>query len=220
IKEKGYKMLVIDVIVSAHTGNENSASDMRLINRRMIELINSLGITILYLHHHRKGKPEEGHNIHSARGSSELIAKVSSHLVLESKEFPEKNIFILEQTLTQHKSRNVSWVNSFTVRAINNLKTGKTYFEWMGEDYKKNQRIKKVEKYIMSIMKQNKKYTIKSKDGELTNDIMANVKNDKKDITETAVRETIKSLLEKGTVELTESKSNKKYYQLVINKKR
>lgn len=107
ITKLGIKVVIIDTLTTAHEAEENSASEMRGVNDALLGLCRDLGITLIYLHHHRKMQRGESFGQSSSRGSTEIIAKVASHLLVDARD--EINVVTGEQvkkmTIQQEKKR-------------------------------------------------------------------------------------------------------------------
>lgn len=129
-----YGVLIFDTFVTIHSGQENDSGEMKKINQYMLELIRETGITIIYLHHHRK---ENGQPLSqsSSRGSTEIIAKVASHLVLDSHkpEITDDGKVKLLFTLTQEKSRLPAKFNKIQFETYYEKTTNKTTWLYLGE---------------------------------------------------------------------------------------
>ena len=55
IKDNSYKLVVLDTYsMMAPSKSENDNAEANIVNKRLLELINNFGVTILFLHHHRK----------------------------------------------------------------------------------------------------------------------------------------------------------------------
>ena len=116
IKEKEYGVLFLDTFSTIHLGEENSAKEMAEINKLALRLIHETGITVVYLHHHRKLYPGESSlSQSSARGSTELIAKVSSHIVISTKKTSDGEKTKLDMEISQEKARRPDGIGKINV---------------------------------------------------------------------------------------------------------
>lgn len=68
-KDKGYRLVIVDPIYKVLTGDENSASDMSHFTNQFDIICNELGCSVVYAHHHAKGKPGERMAADRASGS-------------------------------------------------------------------------------------------------------------------------------------------------------
>jgi len=103
-KEIGF--IIFDTFSMIHTNDENSSNEMVEVNKQMLKLISETGVTIMYLHHHRKQMRGEVKNQSTSRGSTDIIAKVASHLLLDGKDsVNDHGDRVLELTLSQEKAR-------------------------------------------------------------------------------------------------------------------
>ncbi len=102
-----YDVVIFDTWITIHGAEENSSDSVKKINALMLEMIAECGITIIYLHHKKKamdGGSSTGAN--SARGSTEILAKVSSNIEIHSKEdMDEDGVNMKVMTITQSKNR-------------------------------------------------------------------------------------------------------------------
>ena len=131
VKEIG--LVVFDTFIMAHQADENSSKEMAPINALMLKLIKETGIAILFLHHNRKQMKGEMVSQDSSRGSSEIIAKVSSHLVIEAQEIKKEGGKIVNRvTLIQKKKRGRKKVSPFAFD-IEVQSERETLFTYAGE---------------------------------------------------------------------------------------
>ena len=86
IKELGIKFLILDPFSAIHTKAENSADEMQKVMEGL-ETFTKAGITVLFIHHHRKDF--EGRSSSSAqnlRGSSVILSRVDSMSTITKQE--------------------------------------------------------------------------------------------------------------------------------------
>lgn len=159
IIEKGYGLIVFDTFTHIHTGDENKAGDMKEVNRRMLELIRDTGVTIIYLHHHRKLQRGEKLSQAVSRGSTDLIAKVSSHLLLDSVIAKGDDEYILKLTVQQAKSRRPDRIDKISLEIIYNQKTQKTTYKYLG-DLKAESAIEQAKRLILKVLSDGGEYSI------------------------------------------------------------
>lgn len=145
IIKRQYGFLIFDTISNIHNFEENSAKEMKELTRQMIRLINETGITILFLHHHRKLGKGESYGQATSRGSTEIIAKTASHLLLKQLT-NEENKMILE--LVQHKSRSPERLSAIQMEFIYDKENNKTTVNFLGES--KNQTNEKIKEWILN----------------------------------------------------------------------
>lgn len=132
IVEKKYGVVVFDTFVMIHGKNENEATEMREINKLMLRLIHETGVTIIFLHHEKKPYKGDNGGQASSRGSTEIMAKVSSYLSIQSKAYiDEEKVTVLEMVIQQPKSRSAQIINPLSV--LIKSKEGKTWMEYGGE---------------------------------------------------------------------------------------
>lgn len=161
ILEKGYGVVIFDTLVNIHSKNENSSDEMKLVNEELLRLMRETGVTIIFLHHHRKLQPRERYGQNSSRGSTEIINKTSSHLLLtRMKIFQEENgNFINSLKIKQEKSRQPGYINAIGVD-IKYDHTNKTTWEYKGIiDIDKN-KIDEAKENILEILSEEDKCTV------------------------------------------------------------
>lgn len=72
--QDGYRLIVLDTLISMHSGDEQSSSDMKLVIERMRTAVAGSACTILFLHHSNKAAALNGQGDlqQASRGSSVL----------------------------------------------------------------------------------------------------------------------------------------------------
>lgn len=162
-KEGGYRVVVFDTLTTIHTLDENKADDMRKLNKLLLGLIRDTAITIVYLHHHRKLYKGEQHNQSSSRGSTEIIAKVASHLLINSKRrIDDFGRTVLSMTTQQEKSRRPDGINTIGLDVIRDPKENKTSWEYKGEVDVNTKAVDQAKQKIIQILEnENGSFTIK-----------------------------------------------------------
>lgn len=134
IIEKEYGCIVLDTLTNIHKADENSATEMRLVNKRLLQLVKETGVTIIYLHHHRKLGRGEKSNQSTSRGSTEIGAKMASHLLLDSKKDSDsEGRSVLNFVVKQVKARRPESVQDFSFDVIYDPKHGTTEWKYLGE---------------------------------------------------------------------------------------
>ena len=210
IIEGSYGVVILDTLTNIHNKIENSSDEMKLVNEEMLKLIRETGVTIIYLHHNRKPMRGEGRNQNSSRGSTEIINKVSSHLMLASSEisFDENENFVNTMELSQMKARRPEHMKEISFNVLHNKKENQTTWSYIGYVDKKKKATEKASEKIIEILKN-------GGEDELTiKDVLAIVKG----IGESNIRSAIKDLLEKKILDShvgTGKQCNTKYYFLV-----
>ena len=81
IKEGGYKVVILDPLVSLHEGDENNSKDMRKFFERLQDLMN-LDVGIILNHHANKGNAS---GPRSYRGSTDIPAFVANSFTVSKK---------------------------------------------------------------------------------------------------------------------------------------
>lgn len=137
IREHGTGLVILDTLVTFHSGDENQVNEMRDVMGALMRLCAECKVTVLLAHHQRKGAYGEQASQASMRGSTEIAAKISCQMTLENKgrkEFDEttgETTALL--TMEQHKSRLPIGFKKFTIKSVYNEKTNKTVISYEGE---------------------------------------------------------------------------------------
>lgn len=162
IKINNYGLLILDTLTTIHDKDENKADQMRQINNLLLQLITDTGITIIYLHHHRKRQMNEKMGQASSRGSTEIIAKVASHLLVTTKKDANLEGFMtLQMIISQEKARRPESIIKIGVDISYNLATKETSWVYKGEINEEEKRIEKATKFILGLVEQeNSEFTI------------------------------------------------------------
>lgn len=158
----GYGCLVLDTLTNIHTADENSATEMREVNKLLLKLVTDTGITIIYLHHHRKLGKGEKTSQSSSRGSTEIGAKMSSHLLLESKKDRGANgEVVLNFIVKQVKSRRPESVENMSVDVVFDPVTRKTTWKYLGEVKDEGSAVARATEEIPKLLKEHGEMTMK-----------------------------------------------------------
>ncbi|MBU3906402.1 AAA family ATPase [Patescibacteria group bacterium] len=160
IKEKNYRVVIFDTLTNLHAKNENSADEMKEINKLLLNLIYKTGTTIVYLHHHRKRQQGEYYSQSSSRGSTEIIAKTASHLLIDSKQFTENEITITEMTIQQEKARSSKRINKIGLKIFYDYHLKETHWEYLGEINDAANKLEMAKKFVLDILEKNGEHTI------------------------------------------------------------
>lgn len=191
IKQRNYKMLIFDTISNVHSFEENSAKEMKELTKQMLRLINETKITILFLHHHRKIGQGEKYGQSTSRGSTEIIAKVASHLLLKKAANTNGNITV---ELEQFKSRRPERLEKIGIEFIYDKEKNKTEVKFLGELENSNRKKEEAEKWIIEFLE--------SESMEIK-EIMEHLAKNELKISEKTVRETIKELEQDDKIAFT-----------------
>ncbi|MFA7050007.1 MAG: AAA family ATPase [Patescibacteria group bacterium] len=170
IIEKKYNVVILDTFTEIHNAEENDSGAMKMVNKNMLQLIRETGITIIYLHHHRKLQKGERLSQSSSRGSSEIIAKVSSHLLLDSKNYRDEfNNKILEIVISQEKARSSFRLeNKISLKVINDEIENKIKWEYLGELEEKGKKIEEAKIAIINILQNRPGVLVRDLEEELS----------------------------------------------------
>lgn len=161
IRMGGYDVIIFDTFTEIHSNEENDSGAMKEVNAKLLQLIRFTGVTIIYLHHHRKLQKGEVLNQSSSRGSTEIIAKVSSHLLLDSKtSLNEDEELVLDMTISQPKGRSSKKLIGKVGIKITN-KEDKISWEFLGEVQEKTEKVREAKNKILEILKEVPGLTVK-----------------------------------------------------------
>lgn len=158
-----YKVVIFDTFTEIHDKEENDSGAMKLVNEKLLELIRRTKISVIYLHHHRKLQKGERLSQSVSRGSTEIIAKVSSHLLLDSKNYKDENgNKVLEVTVSQEKARSSSRLDGkISLKIINDEFENKIRWEYLGEVEEKGKKVEEAKICIMEILQSSQGATVK-----------------------------------------------------------
>ena len=181
-----YEFVILDTLTTIHTKEENSATEMREINTLLLKLIAETNVTLMYLHHHRKSFAGEKMSQQSSRGSTEIIAKVASHLIVESNKYHEDDKSILEITISQAKARRPEGINSIKIKSIYCETTHKTIIEYIGEVDKRSESMSQAIDLVRLEMGKSEYFTVPS--------LLTSAKGLEHEISENAIRDALKQM--------------------------
>jgi hypothetical protein len=83
IKQTKPVLVIFDALIRLHNAKENDNSEMSYVMGKIRDLINQTGVTVLTIHHCKKGG---GDKKEGARGGSDIVGAVDNQLCLEVKE--------------------------------------------------------------------------------------------------------------------------------------
>ncbi len=134
-------VIIIDCLIRVHDAEENSASEMSKVFKRVKSIVSQFGCTIVIADHHRKPGKNSTSQDYSLRGSSDKMAIADSVLSIRSKD----NRIIVEHT----KSRHSQAINPFIVE-IEDLDEGSTSGRYVGaaETNDRRAKLSKAQQFI------------------------------------------------------------------------
>jgi RecA-family ATPase len=158
-----YKVVIFDTFTEIHDKEENDSGAMKLVNEKLLDLIRHTKVTVIYLHHHRKLQKGERLSQSSSRGSTEIIAKVSSHLLLDSNNYKDENgNKVLEVTVSQEKARSSSRLDGkISLKIINDEFENKIKWEYLGEVEEKGKKVEEAKELIVNTLQNCQGATVK-----------------------------------------------------------
>lgn len=130
------KVVIFDSLVRFHSARENDAGEMsKILN--LFKVLNDNGITVLVLHHNRKGVGGAGEMV---RGSSDILAACDVHLSITRK---KRKI-----TIAQTKNRYMEELKPFTVELMQS--GDRSSFSFYGYDDDQESQDNELAKSILS----------------------------------------------------------------------
>ena len=82
VEKKDIKLVILDPFVAFHSKAENSAEEIQQVAETMQRILTA-GAAVLYVHHHRKDSVAKFGYGQSLRGSSALLGRLDSHVVVK-----------------------------------------------------------------------------------------------------------------------------------------
>ncbi|MFC1627455.1 AAA family ATPase, partial [Patescibacteria group bacterium] len=123
IEAKKIRLVIFDSLVRMHNGDENDSRSMSAVFKRLKELAD-LKASVVFIHHSRKQSfSNRGGAGETMRGSSDILAAIDSHLLLEKTKDGIK--------VTQSKLRQDEPVKPFNLKVVGG--GDKFEFEYAGE---------------------------------------------------------------------------------------
>ena len=161
-----YKLIVLDTYsMMAQSKNENDNAEANIVNRRMLELTNEYGVTILFLHHHRKLQKGEVMTQSTSRGATDIIGKTASHLLIDTRDIVvadgEMGLRGIKIVVEQMKRRQATGFERFAVKVWYNPEEKKSHFEFAGYDEKAENATEKTKGMIIGKMEPGEEYMMK-----------------------------------------------------------
>lgn len=192
IYENDIKFVTFDSFVRIHSKDENDARSISEIFRTL-SVLQSMGVTVLITHHHRKDSVNQPNKkSQSLRGSSDILANLDTHLSVDKK---SKNLL----EITQTKSRDAEEIGSFAVTVVSSENS--VDFQYAGESVSTSKDMAKVQ--IMDRLKDFQEVT--------RNDLIALLKGS---IGENAISDAVKELISESQIEERRGEKNKKFYSI------
>ncbi|MFA5109292.1 MAG: AAA family ATPase [Patescibacteria group bacterium] len=190
--QKGVKLIIFDSLTRVHSKDEDNSSQMKIIFESIKPLL-KLGVSIIFTHHHRKSEKMSRHNM---RGSSEIAAFVNSHFSIERKDNKTKIL-----TLINHKMRDAEPLENLAFKMVAG-KDGIVRFILTDDIYDKPN---KEEECIQKILEAINKF-----EGPL--DIPELLELFNREMGETRLRSTLKTLTKDKKIGVKREKSNRHLY--------
>jgi hypothetical protein len=85
IERLDIKLLIIDPFSAVHNKTENNAEEIQKV-MESLQKLKTKGVTILFIHHHRKEYGNFGNTSDSLRGSSVILSRVDAHIIIKKSE--------------------------------------------------------------------------------------------------------------------------------------
>lgn len=201
IVENKYSVIIFDTFTEIHDKEENDSGAMKAVNKQILKLIRLTRVSVVYLHHHRKPQKGERLSQSSSRGSSEIIAKVSSHLLLDSKNYKDElGNKILEVTISQEKARSSLRLDGkISFKIINDEFENKIKWEYLGEIEEKGKKVEEAKIFIIE--------ELSSCEGATVKDL-----EEKSDVGISNIRIALKELVLENKVDVSQHGKAKYYF--------
>lgn len=201
IIHNGYQVVIFDTFTEIHSSEENDSGAMKKVNEKLLELIRKTKVSILHAHHNRKPQKGERINMSSSRGSSEIVAKLSSLLLLESKNYKDElENKVLEMTLDQSKARSSSRLDGkISLKIINDELENKIKWEYLGEVEEKGKKVEEAKVFIMEVLSSCAGATVKDLE-------------EKSDIGTSNIRIALKELVSENKIDVGKEGKAKYYF--------
>jgi hypothetical protein len=184
IKDIKPTLVVFDALIRIHNRKENE-TEMALVMERLRDIVN-LGVTVLLIHHHRKGA---GDKRESVRGSSDILAGVDVHFSIEEKE----NYIVLSSPKSRTKPLD-------SIRLKLEATDDLLVFRYIGAELNENQIIVNE---IVEILQGGIKIGVK--------EILEELKNKDYEIGQNRLREILQGATGKELIEITVDRGKKLY---------
>ena len=142
-KANDIKLIFFDSLVRIHNSDENDASKMAQVFKKL-NRFRKEGITVIFTHHNRKQIGFQNSPSQDMRGSSDILASVDCHIAIYRSED--------EITLKQTKLRQAEEFQPFKVKVIKD--DNKLKFEFAGEADQVEDRKKEFKNAIIELLSQ------------------------------------------------------------------
>jgi len=161
-----FDLVIFDPLLSFSRMNENDSRDVQFI-MDVFSKINSIGASVIFVHHHRKEGVISKRPNQSLRGSSALSGRIDSHVSI-SQENKKDNGF--DMIVVQDKLRRTKECSPFKL-TFKDDSNGKTSFIYKGEESTDQLKKDKAKELIIKILHKNKT-------GLLSQEIITILKNE------------------------------------------
>jgi len=163
IKKQNYQVVILDTLTNIHNANENSSDEMKIVNEAMMQLIRETGVTVIFVHHHRKSYKGERVGSSSSRGSTEIINKTSSHLIVDSmgKSVDENSNYVFSLSIEQSKARRPDSITKIGFNIIYDPEHSKNSWEYIGVIDDGKRVVEAAMEKILKVLEKRQECTIK-----------------------------------------------------------
>ena len=145
VETKKIRLVVFDSLVRIHGGDENVAKDMARVFKKLKELP-EMGVAVIFLHHSRKKSfGNRGGAGESMRGSSDILAAIDSHLLLEK---TKDGLKVIQTKLRQDEP-----VKQFGLRVVSEEGFN---FEYLGEVDEALDKVTQAREEMVDLLQDNK----------------------------------------------------------------
>jgi len=195
-KMYGIGLVIFDSLIRFHDAKENDASEMARVFECLKKLPNS-GISVIFNQHHRKEGKNKGDPGEAMRGSTDILAAVDCHLVVEK---ADDTITILQSKLRMGKQ-----LDETVQLLLDCSQSSKVFFRYLGGVRKRGRKeevIKKEIKKLLVSKKQNQKGLYKE------------MKANGVKVSEKSLRKYLQHMIAEKSVVCDSGRANSKIYSL------
>lgn len=180
LREKNISLVIFDPFAQMHSKVENNAEEASLLMEYLQE-INEMGVSVIFIHHHRKDSKGKSGGGQSLRGSSAFSGRLDSHVMVKKMNSDNVND---EVNVIHEKSRRGKAGKPFRITITE--RKGKIYFTNFTELTKAKTKKDEVRELILSTLQ----------DGELSKEELEDVSKREVGVSGRTVSDVLKWLVE------------------------
>jgi KaiC/GvpD/RAD55 family RecA-like ATPase len=157
VQEHHIRLLILDSLVRVHGQDENDAKSMAKVFA-MLQKILKADASILFTHHHRKQQGFGSSNLgQMMRGSSDILAAVDSHLMLEKKRDEPDRLILKHSKSRQAEALEPSEIRILKENVGEDGKPCPSGFEYAGGYDEKKKKAEEVAMAVVTILSEGMK---------------------------------------------------------------